>query len=463
MHLEKTTKTRENFGGWVLPVEQMDNLRKKPYLYNASAGSVLELLFLQRFWVWCLKFVPARVAPCVLTCTGLLINVCCCLVLLSYSTDLRSEAPWWTFVLCACSMFLYQLLDALDGKQAIKVQNTALEEMYDHGCDALSTFFVTTSISIAMQLGDSPALLVMFFFLSALAFYSTHWQDYVTHVMVFGMVDVSECQCLMMGAHLLTAMYGQSMWMANVIYGLQLREVLMLMSFCSLAFAILGNMRIVLGGKTPLDSLVKIPRRTERTLYPLAAVLSLSVCLWATFKAGLVLAHPVMFLVTYGFAFAKITIRLVLTTVSFGELDLWDSSLVAPLFLCLNSLLSSTPLSLPVSSALMCSMVYSMMDFARYFTYASWDVREALDVWIFSLKYPVGDPRCRNGQNGVYLTGLNNDEILRKKETQPTLPNSGSSSAAAAAASSTGRQHRPGKLRLRKYLGRGMGKECLLH
>lgn len=139
MHLEKTTKTKENFGGWVLPVEQMDNLRKMPYLYNASAGSILELLFLQRFWVWCLKFVPARVAPCVLTCTGLVINVCCCLILLSYSTDLRSEAPWWTFVLCACSLFLYQLLDALDGKQAIKVQNTALEEMYDHGCDALST------------------------------------------------------------------------------------------------------------------------------------------------------------------------------------------------------------------------------------------------------------------------------------------------------------------------------------
>ncbi|KAK8770458.1 hypothetical protein V5799_013076 [Amblyomma americanum] len=96
MHLGKTTKTRENFGGWVLPVEQMDNLRKKPYMYNASAGSVLELLFLQRFWMWCLQFVPEKVAPCVLTCSGLLINVCCCLLLLSYSTDLRSELSFVT-------------------------------------------------------------------------------------------------------------------------------------------------------------------------------------------------------------------------------------------------------------------------------------------------------------------------------------------------------------------------------
>uniref|UniRef100_A0A090XCN7 Putative conserved plasma membrane protein n=1 Tax=Ixodes ricinus TaxID=34613 RepID=A0A090XCN7_IXORI len=117
-------------------------------------------------------------------------------------------------------------------------------------------------------------------------------------------------------------------------------------------------------------------------------------------------SHPVMFLVTFGFAFAKFSqSALVLTTVSFGEVDLWDSSLVAPLFLCLHLLLSATSMSLPVSSALMGSIVYSVMDFARFFTYASWDIRDALDVWIFSVKYPVGDPRCKNGNNGLYLNG----------------------------------------------------------
>ncbi|KAH8026145.1 hypothetical protein HPB51_016456 [Rhipicephalus microplus] len=193
---------------------------------------------------------------------------------------------------------------------------------------------------------------------------------------------------------------------------------------------------------------------SERTLYPMAALVSLSTCLWATFKTGLMIAHPVMFLVTYGFAFAKITIRLVLTTVSYGELDLWDSSLVAPLFLCLNALLNATPLSLPISSALMCAMVYSVMDFTRYFTYASWDMRDALDVWIFSLKYPVGDPRCRNGNNGVYLTGLNNEELLEKTRTEASATGVG-------AVSSNGTKQKGGKLRLRKYLGRSVGKECL--
>ncbi|CAN8026522.1 unnamed protein product [Ixodes persulcatus] len=413
----KTTKTRENFGGWILPEEQMDKLRKTPYHYNASAGSILELLFLQRFWTWCLRFVPAQTAPCVLTCLGLAINVGCCLLLLSYSSDLCSEAPWWTFVLCALSLFLYQLLDALDGKQSLRVQNTALEEVYDHGCDALSTFFVTMSMAIATRLGDSPLSLVTIFFLSMVAFYSSHWQKYVTDVMVFGMVDVSECQIVMVVAHLVTAAYGQDLWKTTVIF--ELREIMVAATVCSMALAIFGNARIVFGGKTPIDHYVKLPRRKasgmiERLLHPLVPLAGLTGCLWLCFGGGLMESHPVMFLVTFGFAFAKLTIRLVLTTVSFGEVDLWDSSLVAPLFLCLHLLLSATSMSLPVSSALMGSMVYSVMDFARFFTYASWDIRDALDVWIFSVKYPVGDPRCKNGNNGLYLNGLNNDELLKK-------------------------------------------------
>jgi len=44
--------------------------------------------------------------------------------------------------LCAVGVFLYQTLDALDGKQAMKVQDSQIEEVYDHGCDAISTGIV---------------------------------------------------------------------------------------------------------------------------------------------------------------------------------------------------------------------------------------------------------------------------------------------------------------------------------
>lgn len=53
------------------------------------------------------------------------------------------------------------------------------------------------------------------------------------------------------------------------------------------------------------------------------------------------------------------------------------------------------------------------MDLARYFTYISWDMRDALDVWIFSLKYLPGHPKFhKNANHGVYINGLNNNEVL---------------------------------------------------
>lgn len=52
------------------------------------------------------------------------------------------------------------------------------------------------------------------------------------------------------------------------------------------------------------------------------------------------------------------------------------------------------------------------MDVARYFTYISWDMREALDAWIFTLKYQPGHPKFGRGNQGVYINGLNNNEVL---------------------------------------------------
>ena len=77
-------------------------------------------------------------------------------------------------------------MDALDGKQAYKVQNSAIEELSDHGCDAISSVFVTLSIAALLQLGNNPLLLVTFLIISMLAFFFTHFVSHVTHCMIFG-------------------------------------------------------------------------------------------------------------------------------------------------------------------------------------------------------------------------------------------------------------------------------------
>lgn len=50
------------------------------------------------------------------------------------------QAPRWTFMLCAIGLFVYQSLDAIDGKQARRTDSSSpLGELFDHGCDSIST------------------------------------------------------------------------------------------------------------------------------------------------------------------------------------------------------------------------------------------------------------------------------------------------------------------------------------
>lgn len=50
------------------------------------------------------------------------------------------QAPLWAYLLCAVGLFVYQSLDAIDGKQARRTNSSSpLGELFDHGCDSLST------------------------------------------------------------------------------------------------------------------------------------------------------------------------------------------------------------------------------------------------------------------------------------------------------------------------------------
>jgi choline/ethanolamine phosphotransferase len=50
------------------------------------------------------------------------------------------QVAWWIPLSCGLGLFIYQTLDAIDGKQARRTGNSnALGELFDHGCDSMST------------------------------------------------------------------------------------------------------------------------------------------------------------------------------------------------------------------------------------------------------------------------------------------------------------------------------------
>jgi phosphatidylglycerophosphate synthase len=54
-----------------------------------------------------------------------------------------AQAPAWVNYYAAAAIFIYQTLDALDGKQARRTgTGSCLGELFDHGCDAFTTVMV---------------------------------------------------------------------------------------------------------------------------------------------------------------------------------------------------------------------------------------------------------------------------------------------------------------------------------
>ena len=104
--------------------------------------------------------------------------------------------PGWVNVVCGLTLFLYQTLDAVDGKQARRTKSSsALGQLFDHGCDAMSTFIGALSLCVCQQTGAARGLTFVTF--ACFAFFIAQWNEYYTHVLstnVAGVFGVTEAQ-----------------------------------------------------------------------------------------------------------------------------------------------------------------------------------------------------------------------------------------------------------------------------
>ncbi|KAJ5852784.1 uncharacterized protein N7529_012169 [Penicillium soppii] len=90
-------------------------------------------------------------------------------------------------------------------------------------------------------------------------------------------------------------------------------------------------------------------------------------------------------------------------------MEMTDTVLIPPLFVAFNTIFSFVQ----PTTALNWSLFFTIVDIVRYGTYASWDFQDALNLYIFSIKYAPGHLKCRNGPCGLYFHALNKEDVLR--------------------------------------------------
>ncbi|XP_076273229.1 choline/ethanolaminephosphotransferase 1 bbc isoform X5 [Rhynchophorus ferrugineus] len=370
--------------------------------YSCQSVSICDK-FLQPYWNWLVLRVPIWLAPNLLTIMGLIVNILTALLLVAYSPDAKQEAPWWTCALCALGLFIYQSLDAIDGKQARRTGSAnPLGELFDHGCDSLSTVFVAVSACTAVQLGNYPAWMFFQCFCAMTLFYCAHWQTYVSGTLKFGKIDVTEAQITIMGILIVSALFGTQVWSVKV-FEFTLGQILCTVFHLGY-FAVLNDFKENLkrGGKGKNGSTVA-GTSVLSPVIPILLVVMPAFIIYKKSEQAIYETHPVLYILTFGLVAAKVTNRLVVAHMTKSEMQMWDYSLVGPALLFFNQYFNTFINEYVV---LWLALIWVLLDLLVYCCRVCQEICAYLRIELFRIPYPGGpqrpyEPASLNEKNGT--------------------------------------------------------------
>ncbi|XP_063973008.1 choline/ethanolaminephosphotransferase 1 isoform X2 [Diachasmimorpha longicaudata] len=354
--------------------------------YSCTNASLLDS-YLQPWWEWLVSKVPLWLAPNLITVVGLIINIATTLILVYYSPDAKAEAPRWACFLCALGLFIYQSLDSIDGKQARRTGTSSpLGELFDHGCDSVSTVFVALSACIAVQLGYYPTWMFFQCFCAMTLFYCAHWQSYVSGSLKFGKIDVTEAQFTIMGIHLISAIFGPEIWMTEMPYinGLQFKYLIGGMTaVCTLTslysmFSVIFTGGVGKNGSTVAGTSVLSP------IIPFGFVVVPAYIIYRKSAENVYETHPALYILAFGMVAAKVTNRLVVAHMTKSEMKYLDTALIGPCMLFLNQYFNFFVKEYYV---LWLCFIWVTFDFIRYCSQVCLEICDHLKIMLFRIPY----------------------------------------------------------------------------
>ncbi|XP_067135767.1 choline/ethanolaminephosphotransferase 1-like isoform X2 [Centruroides vittatus] len=386
----------------ILTPTQLKKLSNHEY---SALGLTLLDPYVQPYWNWIVEKFPIWFAPNLMTILGLLINVVTSLLLVYFSPDARQEAPRWSFFLCALGLFIYQTLDACDGKQARRTKtSTPLGELFDHGCDSLSTVFVSLGVCIAVQLGTYPAWMFFQCFTAITLFYCAHWQTYVSGILRFGKFDVTEAQFSIMVVHIISAIFGPTIWSLKIPYlHVELRLLPVALALTVSVIICYSLLTIILSGGVGKNGSTVAGTSVLSPSIPISLVVIPAFIIYRKSTYNIYENHPCLYILAFGMVASKVTNRLVIAHMTKSEMDYLDSILIGPGMLFLNQYFNTFMNEYVV---LWLCLVYSAADLFHYCMIVCNQISAHLKIHLFSIApRTTVVPACTFSTNGTKRTG----------------------------------------------------------
>ncbi|XP_063374727.1 cholinephosphotransferase 1 isoform X2 [Cydia amplana] len=407
----------------ILNAAQLKKLSE--HKYSCTSSSILDA-WLQPWWCWLVSKTPLWLAPNLITILGLIVNIVTTLILIWYSPDARTDPPRWACLLCAVGVFVYQSLDAIDGKQARRTgSQSPLGELFDHGCDSISTVFIALGACTAVNLGEYPTWMFFQCFCAMTLFYCAHWQAYVTGTLRMGRVDVTEAQYSIIAIHLVSATLGARFWSTQIPYT-SAPCALIVTSACFLA-----QLNLVLGfgatfrvrgagknGSTVAGTSILSP------VIPFSLVVVPAFIIFQKSESHVYENHPALYILAFGMVAAKVTNRLVVAHMTKSEMDLYDWSLLGPAMLFLNQYFNN---AIPEYYVLWLCTIWVCVDLVRYCGQVCMEICAHLKIALFRIHPPPAPPAApaapANGTARRVSALTSDSEKSESEDSAPLLNN----------------------------------------
>lgn len=161
----------------------------KKFKYQGSDNSYLYRYVLSPWAEYCVyNFVPMNIAPNLITVSGLCLSIITTGIVCIFNPSL-GDGPRWVSALVGLTIFAYQTLDNMDGKQARRTNSSSpLGYLVDHACDAINATLLVICVISCFGSGWNLKL-YLGFVMAYVQFYGLTWDEYFSGALVLPIVN----------------------------------------------------------------------------------------------------------------------------------------------------------------------------------------------------------------------------------------------------------------------------------
>ncbi len=164
------------------------------------------------FWNKCSEVMPNYIHPNIITILAFVSALSRILLFVVFSYDFDGTRPKQVYLFAILSIFGYQTLDAIDGKQARKLKiSSPLGQIFDHGLDSISANFLVFDILIIFCIPNNQYLCIgMLQFIMMVGVYGITAHEHFFGVLNHsnGVIGATEIQFINMFFYLLKGIFG---------------------------------------------------------------------------------------------------------------------------------------------------------------------------------------------------------------------------------------------------------------